>query len=223
MAAQGLTLIGSAAWTFRSFRNLWMLEELGVEYGHVPAFPRDKDAFAANPFGKIPALRDGEFTMYESAAINTYLGDKHRAALGDEACLVPAPATPARGRYEQLCAAVMAELDSGGLGLHDRHSRDGRNGQAIPAAVASAEARFAAAVEIMAAELVGSGGGHFLLGEQFTAADILLVATLDWAEHPDYAWVSWTHDSAISRYLERCRGRPAYRKAKKQGGWLSSM
>lgn len=62
-----LKIIGAAA--FRTFRNLWMLEELGVVYTHVNAMPRSPEANAVNPFGKIPALidqtADGQtFTIY---------------------------------------------------------------------------------------------------------------------------------------------------------------
>jgi glutathione S-transferase len=195
-----------------------MLEELGVKYTHLPCRPRSREAFEANPFGKIPALRDGDFTMYESAAINTYLGDKY-------ASLVPAPGSRERGRYEQLCAATMAELDAA-LTIHDKHSH-GPN--SIAAAVNAAETRFEAGTSILSAELL-STGGEYLLDTGFSAADILFVATLDWAEHSDYQWCTWKagaeHDTPekvnLREYLDRCRGRPAYRIAKEKGQWLSS-
>lgn len=57
----GLVLVGHPA--FRSLRNLWMLEELGVSYEHVPAKPASRDARAVNPFGKVPTLLDGPLTM----------------------------------------------------------------------------------------------------------------------------------------------------------------
>ena len=42
---------------YRSFRNLWMLEELGVPYEHVAAAPRSKEAKEGNPkWGKIPGI-----------------------------------------------------------------------------------------------------------------------------------------------------------------------
>jgi glutathione S-transferase len=221
----GITLVGSAAWTFRSFRNLWMLEELGVPYTHLPCRPRSSEAFAANPFGKIPALRDGDFAMYESAAINTYLGDKHAAQAGVPS-LVPQPGSRERGRYEQLCASTMAELDAA-LTIHDKHSHGPAR---IAAAVDAAEARFEAGAATLAAELQ-STGGECLLESGFSAADILFVATLDWAEHPDYQWCTWgagmdgdTQEKVnLREYLQRCRGRPAYRAAKQKGGWLSKL
>src|SRR6476661_7242932 len=61
----------------RSFRPLWTLEELGLDYElTVMPFPpryRAKAFMAVNPLGTIPALVDGETFMTESAAITQYL------------------------------------------------------------------------------------------------------------------------------------------------------
>ncbi|HXA37869.1 MAG TPA: glutathione S-transferase family protein [Phenylobacterium sp.] len=61
----------------RSFRPLWALEELGLDYDlTVMPFPpryRAKEYMAVNPLGTIPALADGETLMTESAAIVQYL------------------------------------------------------------------------------------------------------------------------------------------------------
>ena len=61
----------------RSFRPLWALEELGLDYElTVMPFPpryRAKEYMAVNPLGTIPALVDGETFMTESAAIVQYL------------------------------------------------------------------------------------------------------------------------------------------------------
>src|SRR4051794_26833285 len=61
----------------RSFRPLWMLEELGLGYElkMMPFPPRvfAKDYLAINPLGTIPLLLDGDTRMTESAAIAQYL------------------------------------------------------------------------------------------------------------------------------------------------------
>ena len=65
----------------RSFRPLWALEELGLDYElTVMPFPpryRAKEYMAVNPLGTIPALVDGETFMTESAAIVQYLVTRH--------------------------------------------------------------------------------------------------------------------------------------------------
>ena len=86
-----LKIVGSAR--FRPLRNVWMLEELGIKYVHDPARPRSDAARAVNPFGKVPTLVDGDVVLYESAAINTYLGDKFRVA-GHMPVLVPEAGNP---------------------------------------------------------------------------------------------------------------------------------
>ena len=65
----------------RSFRALWALEELGLDYQlHLLPFPprvRAPEYLEVNPLGTIPALIDGETFMTESAAIVQYLVTRH--------------------------------------------------------------------------------------------------------------------------------------------------
>ncbi|RAK62331.1 glutathione S-transferase family protein [Phenylobacterium kunshanense] len=65
----------------RSFRPLWALEELGLEYRlHLLPFPprvREPAYLEVNPLGTIPAMRDGETFMTESAAIVQYLATRY--------------------------------------------------------------------------------------------------------------------------------------------------
>ena len=88
-----LTLIGTPK--ARPFRNVWMLEEMQLPYSLLPAFPRSPEVLALNPSGKVPILQHGGFSMTESAAINTYLGDTFRGQIPE---LVP-PVGPKRGRH----------------------------------------------------------------------------------------------------------------------------
>ena len=65
----------------RSFRPLWMLEELGLPYElkMLPFPPRvfGKEYLAINPLGTIPFMVDGETKMTESSGICHYLGTKY--------------------------------------------------------------------------------------------------------------------------------------------------
>lgn len=68
---------GSAA------RCLWMLEEIGVEYEQVELNMKEKEQkqewyLKLNPNGKVPTMVDGEFVLWESYAINTYLAEKYK-------------------------------------------------------------------------------------------------------------------------------------------------
>ena len=48
-------------------------EEKGVAYALRPARPHSPEVDAIHPFGKVPVMRHGEFTLFESKAIATYI------------------------------------------------------------------------------------------------------------------------------------------------------
>jgi len=64
----------------RSMRSLWLLNEMGVEFDlKVHPFGkalRDPDYLAVHPLGRVPALTDGDLTLYETGAITQYLCEK---------------------------------------------------------------------------------------------------------------------------------------------------
>jgi glutathione S-transferase len=69
----------------RAGRSLWALEEVGVEYENVPIHfvgdVKKPEYLAINPNGRIPALVDGDVTLFESMAINLYLAKKYDGGL----------------------------------------------------------------------------------------------------------------------------------------------
>ena len=82
----------------RSFRPLWALEELGLDYDLkiLPFPPRAlaREYLQINPLGTIPAFFDDEVRMTESAAICQYLADRH-----GQGTLGVAPEERAYGEY----------------------------------------------------------------------------------------------------------------------------
>jgi glutathione S-transferase len=67
----------------------WYLEELGVPYEFVlldmkAGEHRQPEFLAINPVGKVPAIADGDFTLWESGAILLYLAEKYGPALSLE-------------------------------------------------------------------------------------------------------------------------------------------
>lgn len=65
----------------RSFRPLWVMEEMGLPYElrMLPFPPRVAAStyLSTNPLGTIPLLEDGDVRMTESAAICQYLVSRH--------------------------------------------------------------------------------------------------------------------------------------------------
>ncbi|BBE32779.1 glutathione S-transferase family protein [Sphingosinicella microcystinivorans] len=82
----------------RSFRPLWCLEELGLDYDlRVMAFPprfTEPDYLEINPFGTVPTFTDGDTLMTESTGICHYLAERYGPT-----SLAVQPDEPDYGRY----------------------------------------------------------------------------------------------------------------------------
>jgi glutathione S-transferase len=96
----------------RSFRILWLLEELGLEARIVShtitgGSLRAPDVLAVTPAGRAPALEIDGLAMFESGAIAQYLAERH-----PEAGLGRPPGDPERAAYLQALhfAETMASL-----------------------------------------------------------------------------------------------------------------
>ena len=199
-----LTLWGGA--TSRTLRAHWMLHELGLDYEPRLIGSRtgatQRDSFRAlNPKGKIPVLVDDDFTLTESVAIVTYLGDTYGADTG----LVPKPYTRERARYNEWASFIQMELDAHTLYVVRKHRDLADIYGAAPAALKTAIEGFAKQVCVADAALRRS---DYLLGPAFGAADLLLVSCLDWA---NAYGLDLTAD--LERYRRRIHERAAYRAA----------
>src|SRR4051812_46138318 len=93
----------------RSTRPRWLLEELGVPFELVRLTPPDTrkpEHLAINPLGHVPVLQDGDFTLFESAAIALYLGEKF-----PEKKFLPPSGSRERGEVYQWLFFGMTELE----------------------------------------------------------------------------------------------------------------
>jgi len=188
-------------------RAHWALHELGLDYEPRLVASRSGETATEefgrlNPKRKIPVLADGDFTLTESAAIVTYLGETYGRGTG----LVPDSGTRERARYDEACFFVMMELDAHTLYVVRRHQDMAALYGEAPNAVREAFAGFDRQVSTVEAAL-GDGRQH-LLGDTFTGADILLATCLQWATFYGRAL-----GDPLSAYLGRVMSRPAYRRA----------
>jgi glutathione S-transferase len=178
----------------RSNRVLWALNEIGAPFEStlVPSEERrSPEHRARHPLGRVPAfeLDDGTM-MFESAAICLQLGD-----LYPESGLLPPPGSSARALVYQWVMFGMTELE---VPLY-RWIGDIRDG----AIDSPAAGRFAEAAEAIAAALDGK---TWLLGDQFTVADIVCVGVLGSAASRDLL-EPWP---VLGDYVERGEARPAH-------------
>jgi glutathione S-transferase len=200
-------LVLHGAGTPRTMRAHWALHELGLDYETRMVASRSgqtqtDEVGRLNPKRKIPVLVDGDFTLTESAAIVTYLGEKYGGATD----LVPQPGTHERARYDEACFFVMMELDAHTLYVVRRHRDLAQLYGEAPAAVAEAFAGFERQAATVESAL--DDGRPYLLGAAFTGADILLGTCLQWARFYERPL-----GDRLSAYSSRVMARPAYEKA----------
>lgn len=181
----------------RAFRVLWMLEELGAPYDHVPAAPQSAEVRAVSPAGKVPVLKAGETFIRDSAAILTFLADRH------ERFTAPA-GTLERARQDALTFRVLDELETP-LWFATRHSFVLMPEERVPEVKATCRADFARAIEALFAEV----DGPYLTGEEMTVPDFILGHCGGWARSANFP----EPIPAFADYLNRLRDRPAFQRA----------
>lgn len=201
-----LTVYGCA--NTRSSRVLWALEEAGARYEYVTVdllvgAARQPDYLALNPGGKVPTLVDGSYVLTESAAICTYIGDRFPGS-----GLTPPVGSPERGHYDQWCFFALSELEQP-LWTLSKHTFALPERRRIPAVLDTARWEFAVAAKVLAR---GLGQRDFVVGDGFTAADILVAQTLAWARA---CKLPLEHDN-LTAYATRLLARPAWTRARQR-------
>jgi len=224
--SSGPKLIGKAHGTSRAFRCLWMLEEVGIPHQHWAEWPNSPKVKKYNPLGKIPILvEDDGFSVYETNAIISYLGDKYgsRDSSKCSSHMVPPAGTKKRALYDQTMSVLATELDSQGLWIHTKHEEKGRYFGHIPDAVEHARKYFnktnVALIQQLKnnkkTEAVEPGTPIYLIGTDFTATDIVYVNCLDWSKM--IGWdAKWKDDATLTKYIKDCKSRDSFIRTKEK-------
>lgn len=186
----------------RSTRPNWLLEELGLEAERVYVDMSEKqhkapEFLAINPLGELPAFAEGDRVITESLAICLYLADVHGPHL------VP-PAGPGRADYYRWMVYPVGTIEPRGMAVYAaRQSGDEE-------AVEQATRKLAEAVDVVADNF---GDGPWLLGEQFTTADVMLGSTLMWLQMAGLLDLP----PVLGAWAHRIMQRPAWQRAFGQG------
>jgi glutathione S-transferase len=191
----------------RSTGVLTLLEELGCDYDlHVlnlrTGEQRRAEYLAVNPMGKVPAIRHGDAVVTEQPAVYLYLAD-----LFPEAGLAPAIGDPLRGPYLRWLVFYGSSFEPAVID---------KSQQRDPAPMASSPY---GDYDTMLATLSGQlGRGPYLLGERFTAADVLWGVALAWTT----AFKLVPLLPPIQSYVERVNARPAVARAREKDARLAA-
>ena len=189
-----------AAWS-RSSRIVWLLEELEADYEirHVDIYRAmtlsgARDPANPHPDGKVPALMHDGALITESAAIALYLTD-----LYPEAGLGAPVGSKERGAYLTWLAWAAGEMEPAMWGK-------------ITGAVET-DPNFRKRYEDAVARLLNAlAEGPYMMGERFTAVDVMVGAALAWGrEH-------LPESPVIDAYMERVTAGPANTRAQAKDG-----
>jgi len=189
----------------RSFRPLWMLEELGLSYElkMLPFPPRvlARDYLAVNPLGTVPFMIDGDTRMTESAAICHYLGTRHGPMP-----LIVGPDEPAYGAFLNWMYFSDATLTFPQT-LVLRYSRLEPEERRNPQVVADYAKWFFGRLRAVEA---ATADAEMLCAGRFTAADIVIGYALRLAETIGLAK---DFGPNVAAYWQRLQQRDGYQRA----------
>jgi len=191
----------------RSFRVLWLLEELGLDYQlkHYAIRDgslRDPAFLKLSPAGRVPALEIDGTVLFESAAIVQMLCER-------QGRLAPAAGAAERGRflealgYAETMASLIEQLNLQHVFLRDP-------AEASPVVIKLTTARLSATLRGMEEMLTDD----HLLPSGFSAADVMMGFNLLAAPY----FVRLDGFARLSLYRDRLMARPAFQRAREKDG-----
>ena len=182
----------------RGITTHWMLLELEAEHEPVvvdfqAGESQTPDYLAMNPMGKVPMLVDDGVVVTEVAAICTYLADKFPAKN-----MAPPLDSNQRGKYYRYLFFPGTTLEpmftARQFGLEDTAATGTAGWGDFEHCLASIDAM--------------TPDSDWVLGETFSAADVVFGGFLDFAV--TFGWLV-EPSAKVSEYLARLKARPAYR------------
>ena len=184
----------------RSFSALWLMEETGQPYERVltditTGAQKAPEYLAINPMGKVPAIKDGDATLAESAAICAYVAERY-----PEARLAPPPGDPLRAKYLYWLFFSPGCIEPAMVQLATKIEMN-------PVAAGWGEAQ--RVFDVLDAALQK---GPWILGDNFSAADIIIGAGLNFAVR---LFKMVPPRPSFDAYIARCMERPAFQRAEK--------
>ena len=198
-----LKIYGTAA--SRAARPLWVAQELGLAYEHIPlpylgGATRTPEFLKVNPNGRIPVVDDGGVLVWESMACTLYLAERFMSQGG---LSLAAQTHAERADILRWSFWVVTEVEKEAL-LFLMHRFLMPAERRKPQLAEDAIKHLNGPLSILNQHLQTR---PWLAGERFTVADICVASVV--------AWVAGASDlmaqcPQVSEWLQRCLARPAY-------------
>ena len=193
----------------RAIRVMWLCRELGLDFEHIKvnfADPSTKspEFLAINPGGKVSAIDDDGFGMYESMAINFYLAKKYGSPLvpkdlQSEALILPWSFWVMTEIEKPLLVVLLQRMQFTDPNA-EKYFRD-RNPKNPELEKSSIEA-LQKPLATLDAHLAKKA---YLLGNEFTLADLNVASVLNWAVRSKLDLSGFPN---VQRWLDVCLARP---------------
>ena len=212
----------------RSQRVLWLLEELGLEYG-IKRYERDSKTMlappelrAVHPLGKSPVITDGDLTLAESGAIVEYLVERY-----GEGCFAPSRQMADYLRYRYwlhyaegslmsplLLKLVFDKVETSPMPFFVKPIARAISGKVKSSFIMP---QITGHLDYLEAEL---GKAKWFVNDEFSAADVQLSFPLEAAAARGGLDAS---RPKLMDFLSRIHARPAYMRALERGGKYELM
>jgi glutathione S-transferase len=187
----------------RALRAIWGIEEVGIDYEHVPvtfgADSKAADYLSVNPNGRIPALIDGDLHLFESMAINLYLTKRYGGAL------YPTNANDEAKAWQWSVWAI-SEIEPLQMQIVVQKlftPEERRN----PKVVEGASKGLQRPLKVLDAALAGR---DWLVGNRFSVADLNVAAVMHLMKMINFTYAEHTN---VQRWADACYARPALARA----------
>jgi glutathione S-transferase len=182
----------------RSARPKWALQELDVPFEEINgrSLMGTKEYAKIHPQAKLPALEHNGKVVFESVAIVNYVAD-----MFPEKGLIAKSGTYERALHDQWSCFALAELEAWvwSNAKHQRFYEEGKRSLSVVQTNTEEYQKSASVVETVL------GNQEYILGSQFSAADINLSYVLNWGR----CWGLLKDFKNIDRYLNTLHARPA--------------
>lgn len=189
----------------RSQRAKWILEEIGIDYDSNIVDMRSGDHrkpeyTSVNAMQVVPTLQTDQYKIHESVAVVLQLADEH-----PEASLAPPVGTADRAMYYQWCVFGSSEMDFP-IGLVTQNEMLLPENERSESLAKLGRELFSKRSKVLSDAI---GKRPFILGDQFSAADIVLGYNCFWSTFTGLL----EQFPVLVDYLDRPQNRQAFQRA----------